>query len=109
MKIAMAETRVGGAASRGSRKVLLDFALMMANQRGHQVKYDKPVRPAEAASRSPIRRDCGSQTENPAKRPGNRRLFLPKCVIERHDQRPDDVVERGALDGRDHDGGGHAR
>ena len=36
-------------------------------------------------------------------------LFLPKCVIERHNERPDEIVERGTLDCRDHDGRGHAR
>jgi hypothetical protein len=30
-------------------------------------------------------------------------------MIERHHQRPDDIIESGALDGRDHHGRRHAR
>ena len=38
-----------------------------------------------------------------------RASFLPKRMIERHHQRADDIIESGALDGRDHDGRRHAR
>ena len=35
--------------------------------------------------------------------------FLPEGMIERHHQRPDDVIESGALHGRDHHRRRHAR
>jgi hypothetical protein len=51
MKIAIAETQVGGANSCDNREVLYrTISLIIANQRGHELKYDKHLRPAEGPS-----------------------------------------------------------